>query len=62
MTKFAETGEVRVTVQASCGNSMLQDSKVVQVFGEIFLLSYGFFCLLIIFLCTLGQSLENRIQ
>lgn len=34
MTKFAETGDVRVTVQVSCGSSMLQDSKVVHVFGE----------------------------
>lgn len=38
VTKFAETGDVRVTVQASCGSSMLQDSKVVHVFGEILLL------------------------
>ncbi|KAK2521468.1 Sorcs2 [Columba guinea] len=33
VTKFAETGDIRVTVQASCGSSMLQDSKVVHVFG-----------------------------
>ncbi|OXB75743.1 UNVERIFIED_CONTAM: hypothetical protein H355_013352, partial [Colinus virginianus] len=32
VTRFAVTGEVRVTVQASCGNFMLQDSKVVHVF------------------------------
>uniref|UniRef100_A0A7M4FSU4 VPS10 domain-containing receptor SorCS2 n=1 Tax=Crocodylus porosus TaxID=8502 RepID=A0A7M4FSU4_CROPO len=42
MTKFAETGEVRVTVQASCGNSMLQDSKVVQVFDHFHILSLKF--------------------
>lgn len=45
MTKFAETGDVRVTVQVSCGSSMLQDSKVVHVFGEtlvffLFFVSY----------------------
>lgn len=37
VTKFAETGDIRVTVQASCGSSMLQDSKVVHVFGETLL-------------------------
>uniref|UniRef100_A0A670XYF9 VPS10 domain-containing receptor SorCS2 n=1 Tax=Pseudonaja textilis TaxID=8673 RepID=A0A670XYF9_PSETE len=31
ITSFAEAGKVRVTVQASCGNSMLQDSKIIQV-------------------------------
>ncbi|XP_034267610.1 VPS10 domain-containing receptor SorCS2 isoform X1 [Pantherophis guttatus] len=31
VTSFAEAGTVRVTVQASCGNSMLQDSKIIQV-------------------------------
>ncbi|KAL7984657.1 hypothetical protein Chor_003227, partial [Crotalus horridus] len=31
VTSFAEAGKVRVTVQASCGNSMLQDSKIIQV-------------------------------
>lgn len=43
VTKFAETGDVRVTVQASCGSSMLQESKVVHVFGEILLLLIFFF-------------------
>lgn len=33
-TRFADTGDVRVTVQAACGNSVLQDSKVVRVLGE----------------------------
>ncbi|XP_078534650.1 VPS10 domain-containing receptor SorCS2 isoform X2 [Lissotriton helveticus] len=34
VTRFAEAGEVRVTVQASCGSSMLQDSKIVRVFDQ----------------------------
>ncbi|XP_074848542.1 VPS10 domain-containing receptor SorCS2 isoform X2 [Carettochelys insculpta] len=42
VTRFAETGEVRVTVQASCGNSMLQDSKIVQVFDHFQVLSLKF--------------------
>lgn len=47
MTKFAETGDVRVTVQVSCGSSMLQDSKVVHVFGKklvFFLLLFHTYC------------------
>ncbi|NXH20402.1 SORC2 protein, partial [Bucco capensis] len=42
VTKFAETGDVRVTVQASCGNSMLQDSKVVHVFDHFHVLPLKF--------------------
>uniref|UniRef100_A0A452H7V3 VPS10 domain-containing receptor SorCS2 n=1 Tax=Gopherus agassizii TaxID=38772 RepID=A0A452H7V3_9SAUR len=42
VTRFAETGEVRVAVQASCGNSMLQDSKIVQVFDHFQVLSLKF--------------------
>lgn len=33
-TRFVDTGDVRVTVQAACGNSVLQDSKVIRVLGE----------------------------
>lgn len=33
-TCFAGAGDVRVTVQAACGSSVLQDSKVVRVLGE----------------------------
>ncbi|XP_054993352.1 VPS10 domain-containing receptor SorCS2 [Sorex araneus] len=33
-TRFAEPGDVRVTVQAACGSSVLQDSRVVRVLGE----------------------------
>lgn len=43
MTTFAETGKVRVTVQAACGNSMLQDSKIIQVLGEVLSFSLYFF-------------------
>lgn len=32
--RFADTGDVRVTVQAACGKSVLQDSKVIRVLGE----------------------------
>ncbi|XP_068535929.1 VPS10 domain-containing receptor SorCS2 isoform X1 [Anas acuta] len=42
VTKFAVTGDVRVTVQASCGNSMLQDSKVVHVFDHFHVLPLKF--------------------
>uniref|UniRef100_A0A8C6YR35 VPS10 domain-containing receptor SorCS2 n=1 Tax=Nothoprocta perdicaria TaxID=30464 RepID=A0A8C6YR35_NOTPE len=42
VARFAETGEVRVTVQASCGNSMLQDSKVVHVFDHFHVLPLKF--------------------
>ncbi|XP_049637599.1 VPS10 domain-containing receptor SorCS2 [Suncus etruscus] len=33
-TRFAEPGDVRVTVQAACGSSVLQDSRVVRVLEE----------------------------
>lgn len=33
-TRFGDPGDVRVTVQAACGTSVLQDSKVVRVLGE----------------------------
>ncbi|XP_016051355.1 PREDICTED: VPS10 domain-containing receptor SorCS2 [Miniopterus natalensis] len=33
-TRFADPGDVRVTVQAACGNSVLQDSKVVRVLDQ----------------------------
>ncbi|PKU43049.1 vps10 domain-containing receptor 2 [Limosa lapponica baueri] len=42
VTRFAETGDIRVTVQASCGSSMLQDSKVVQVFDHFHVLPLKF--------------------
>uniref|UniRef100_A0A8C3KUJ7 VPS10 domain-containing receptor SorCS2 n=1 Tax=Chrysolophus pictus TaxID=9089 RepID=A0A8C3KUJ7_CHRPC len=42
VTRFAVTGDVRVTVQASCGNSMLQDSKVVHVFDHFHVLPLKF--------------------
>jgi len=33
-TRFADTGDARVTVQAACGSSVLQDSKVVRVLDQ----------------------------
>ncbi|XP_077606503.1 VPS10 domain-containing receptor SorCS2 [Crocuta crocuta] len=33
-TRFADTGDVRVTVQAACGNSVLQASKLVRVLDQ----------------------------
>ena len=33
-TRFGDPGDVRVAVQAACGTSVLQDSKVVRVLGE----------------------------
>ncbi|XP_062986220.1 VPS10 domain-containing receptor SorCS2 isoform X1 [Elgaria multicarinata webbii] len=42
VTRFAEMGKVRVTVQASCGNSMLQDSKIVQVLDHFQMLPLRF--------------------
>lgn len=33
-TRFVDTGAVRVTVQAACGSSVLQDSRVIRVLGE----------------------------
>ncbi len=35
ITRFSEEGEVPVTVQASNGRSMVQDSKTVIVYGKI---------------------------
>uniref|UniRef100_A0A8D0G9T2 VPS10 domain-containing receptor SorCS2 n=1 Tax=Sphenodon punctatus TaxID=8508 RepID=A0A8D0G9T2_SPHPU len=40
--RFADTGEVRVAVQAACGNSMLQDSKTIQVFDHFQVLPLKF--------------------
>ncbi|XP_030047018.1 VPS10 domain-containing receptor SorCS2 isoform X2 [Microcaecilia unicolor] len=42
VTRFSEAGEVRVAVQALCGNSMLQDSKVVRVLDQFQVLSLKF--------------------
>ncbi|MEE6521008.1 hypothetical protein FKM82_018985, partial [Ascaphus truei] len=42
VTRFAEAGEFRVTVQVSCWNSMLQDSKIVAVFDEFQVISLMF--------------------
>ncbi|XP_010075116.1 PREDICTED: VPS10 domain-containing receptor SorCS2, partial [Pterocles gutturalis] len=42
VTKFADTGDIRVTVQASCGSSMLQDSKVVHIFDHFHVLPLKF--------------------
>ncbi|XP_060003434.1 VPS10 domain-containing receptor SorCS2 [Lagenorhynchus albirostris] len=33
-TRFGDAGDVRVTVQAACGTSVLQDSKVVRVLDQ----------------------------
>ncbi|XP_045145397.1 VPS10 domain-containing receptor SorCS2 [Echinops telfairi] len=33
-TRFAEAGDVRVTVQAACGSSVLQDSRVIRVLDQ----------------------------
>uniref|UniRef100_A0A8C6WAY8 VPS10 domain-containing receptor SorCS2 n=1 Tax=Nannospalax galili TaxID=1026970 RepID=A0A8C6WAY8_NANGA len=33
-TRFTNAGDVRVTVQAACGNSVLQDSKVIRVLDQ----------------------------
>ncbi|KAM8802368.1 VPS10 domain-containing receptor SorCS2 isoform 1-T1 [Rhynchonycteris naso] len=33
-TRFADKGDVRVTVQAACGSSVLQDSKVIRVLDQ----------------------------
>ncbi|GCB73189.1 hypothetical protein scyTo_0006664 [Scyliorhinus torazame] len=35
ITSFSENGPVKVTVQASCGSSMVQDSKVVRIFDQL---------------------------
>ncbi|XP_069877716.1 VPS10 domain-containing receptor SorCS2 [Dipodomys merriami] len=41
-TRFVETGEVRVTVQAACGSSVLQDSRVVRVLDQFQVVSLQF--------------------
>ncbi|KAL1790303.1 VPS10 domain-containing receptor 2 [Sigmodon hispidus] len=33
-TRFTDAGDVRVTVQAACGNSVLQDSRVIRVLDQ----------------------------
>ncbi|XP_031197681.1 VPS10 domain-containing receptor SorCS2 isoform X1 [Mastomys coucha] len=33
-TKFTDAGDVRVTVQAACGNSVLQDSRLIRVLDQ----------------------------
>ncbi|XP_064420152.1 VPS10 domain-containing receptor SorCS2 isoform X3 [Latimeria chalumnae] len=42
VTRFPEMGEVRVTVQASCGNSMIQDTKMIRVFDQFEVLPLRF--------------------
>ena len=34
LTRFPDTGEVSVSVQASSGRSMVQDTKTVRVYGN----------------------------
>ncbi|KAM5339325.1 VPS10 domain-containing receptor SorCS2 isoform 1-T1 [Glossophaga mutica] len=41
-TRFAEPGAVRVTVQAACGTSVLQDSKVIRVLARFQVLPLQF--------------------
>ncbi|KAG9345536.1 hypothetical protein JZ751_008680 [Albula glossodonta] len=42
ITKFPETGEVSVTVQASNGRSMVQDTKTVRVFDQFQVIPLSF--------------------
>ncbi|XP_038648027.1 VPS10 domain-containing receptor SorCS2 isoform X4 [Scyliorhinus canicula] len=42
ITSFSENGPVKVTVQASCGSSMVQDSKVVRIFDQLEVLPLEF--------------------
>ncbi|XP_078069407.1 VPS10 domain-containing receptor SorCS2 isoform X2 [Mustelus asterias] len=42
ITSFSENGQVKVTVQASCGSSMVQDSKVVRIFDQLEVLPLEF--------------------
>ncbi|XP_032875113.1 VPS10 domain-containing receptor SorCS2 isoform X2 [Amblyraja radiata] len=42
ITSFPEDSEVKVTVQASCGSSMVQDSKVVRIFDQLEVLPLEF--------------------
>ncbi|XP_037386320.1 VPS10 domain-containing receptor SorCS2, partial [Talpa occidentalis] len=41
-TRFADTGDVRVTVQAACGASVLQDSRLVRVLDQFQLVPLQF--------------------
>uniref|UniRef100_A0A8C3WZK1 VPS10 domain-containing receptor SorCS2 n=1 Tax=Catagonus wagneri TaxID=51154 RepID=A0A8C3WZK1_9CETA len=41
-TRFGDTGDVRVTVQAACGTSVLQDSRVVRVLDQFQLVPLQF--------------------
>ncbi|XP_035874382.1 VPS10 domain-containing receptor SorCS2 [Phyllostomus discolor] len=41
-TRFADPGDVRVTVQAACGTSVLQDSKVIRVLARFQVLPLQF--------------------
>ncbi|XP_062069475.1 VPS10 domain-containing receptor SorCS2 isoform X1 [Lepus europaeus] len=41
-TRFAAAGDVRVTVQAACGSSVLQDSKVIRVLDQFQLVPLQF--------------------
>lgn len=42
ITSFPEDSEIKVTVQASCGSSMVQDSKVVRIFDQLEVLPLEF--------------------
>ncbi|XP_041053282.1 VPS10 domain-containing receptor SorCS2 isoform X2 [Carcharodon carcharias] len=42
ITSFSENGQIKVTVQASCGSSMVQDSKVVKIFDQLEVLPLEF--------------------
>ncbi|RXM28698.1 VPS10 domain-containing receptor SorCS2 [Acipenser ruthenus] len=42
ITKFPNTGEVMVTVQAACGRSMVQDTKTMRVFDQFQVLPLTF--------------------
>ncbi|XP_062963997.1 VPS10 domain-containing receptor SorCS2 isoform X2 [Cynocephalus volans] len=41
-TQFEDAGDVRVTVQAACGNSVLQDSRVIRVLDQFQLVPLQF--------------------
>ncbi|XP_072112009.1 VPS10 domain-containing receptor SorCS2 isoform X2 [Mobula birostris] len=42
ITSFSENSQIKVTVQASCGSSMVQDSKVVRIFDQLEVLPLEF--------------------
>ncbi|XP_069782621.1 VPS10 domain-containing receptor SorCS2 isoform X2 [Narcine bancroftii] len=42
ITSFSEKSQIKVTVQASCGSSMVQDSKVVRIFDQLEVLPLEF--------------------